>query len=169
MLRWDFHYFLHLNAYCRICWPCLLLHCSHWVVCKLMLDIIWFVIMKHWLLCICILHCRWTTKEWEGGDDGGGGRGDNDGEDCIFLLPVLILAVAAFHLGYCITIWVKDDNLDSEFFQTGLGLFGQLAVAAILYIKATCLSVCLSVRAVSRHCPDLFFFFLMGFVFCFLM
>jgi len=83
------------------------------------------------LLCICILHCRWTTKEWEGGDDGGGGRGDNDGEDCIFLLPDLILAVAAFHLGYCITIWVKD----SEFFQTGLGLFGQLAVAA-MHLKA---------------------------------
>jgi hypothetical protein len=30
---------------------------------------------------------------------------------------------------------------------------------SILYIKATCLSVCLSVRAVSRHCPDPFFFF----------
>jgi hypothetical protein len=41
----------------------------------------------------------------------------------------------------------------------------------ILYIKITCLSVCPSVRAVSRHCPDLclfvfFFFFFGGFVFC---
>ncbi len=36
----------------------------------------------------------------------------------------------------------------------------------ILYIKSTCVCVCLYVRAVSRHCPDLcFFFFLMGFVF----
>jgi hypothetical protein len=47
------------------------------------------------------------------------------------LLPVLTLAFAAFHLGYCIAIWVKDDNLDFEFFRTGLGLFGLLAVAAM--------------------------------------
>jgi hypothetical protein len=70
-------------------------------------------------------------RNGKGGDNGGGNRGDNDGEDCIFLLPVLILAVAAFHLGYCIAIWVKDDNLDFKFFQTGLGLFGLLAVAAM--------------------------------------
>ncbi len=52
---------------------------------------------------------------------------------------------------------------------------------AILYIKSTgvCVCVCLSVRAVSEHCPDLcffvffgvflflfLFFFFMGFVFC---
>ncbi|CAM6042081.1 unnamed protein product [Sphagnum compactum] len=67
----------------------------------------------------------------DGGGDGGGGGGDNDGEDHIFLLPVLTLAFAAFHLGYCIAIWVKDDNLDFEFFRTGLGLFGLLAVAAM--------------------------------------
>jgi hypothetical protein len=40
----------------------------------------------------------------------------------------------------------------------------------ILYIKITCLSVCPSVRAVSRHCPDLclfvfFFFFFLGVLF----
>ncbi|KAG6543231.1 hypothetical protein Mapa_015482 [Marchantia paleacea] len=67
----------------------------------------------------------------DGGGDGGGGGGDDDGEEHIFLLPVLTLAFAAFHLGYCIAIWIKDENLDFEFFRTGLILFGLLAVAAI--------------------------------------
>lgn len=67
----------------------------------------------------------------DGGDGGGGGGGDDDGEDHIFLLPVLTLAFAAFHLGYCIAIWVKDDDLDFNFFKTGLGLFGLLTIAAL--------------------------------------
>eukprot|EP00246_Nothoceros_aenigmaticus_P012206 TRINITY_DN3666_c0_g1_i1.p1 TRINITY_DN3666_c0_g1~~TRINITY_DN3666_c0_g1_i1.p1 ORF type:complete len:267 (-),score=50.19 TRINITY_DN3666_c0_g1_i1:107-907(-) len=67
----------------------------------------------------------------DGGGDGGGGGGDDDGEDHIFLLPVLTLAFAAFHLGYCIAIWVKDDQLDFNFFKTGLGLFGLLTIAAL--------------------------------------
>ncbi|XP_024396846.1 uncharacterized protein [Physcomitrium patens] len=68
-----------------------------------------------------------------GGDDGGnggGGGGDDDGDYHVFLLPMLTLAFAAFHLGYCIAVWVKDDNLDFEFLRTGLGLFGLLAVSA---------------------------------------
>nr|PNR36018.1 hypothetical protein PHYPA_021868 [Physcomitrium patens] len=71
----------------------------------------------------------------KGGDDGdghgGGGGGDDDADDHIFLLPMLTLAFAAFHLGYCIAIWVKDDGLNLEFIRTGLGLFFLLAVSAL--------------------------------------
>ncbi|KAJ7526533.1 hypothetical protein O6H91_16G013400 [Diphasiastrum complanatum] len=68
----------------------------------------------------------------KGGDDGDGdGGGDDDEDDRIFLLPLLTLAFAAFHLGYCIAIWVKDESLDSESFRTGLGLFCLLGMAAI--------------------------------------
>lgn len=67
----------------------------------------------------------------DGGGDGGGDGSDDDGEEHIFLLPILTLAFAAFHLGYCIAIWVKDESLDFEFFRTGLGLFGLLALAAV--------------------------------------
>ncbi|KAJ7566509.1 hypothetical protein O6H91_02G134600 [Diphasiastrum complanatum] len=66
-----------------------------------------------------------------GGDDGGGDGGDDGEGHHIFLLPLLTLAFAALHLGYCITIWFRDDHLDSESFKTGLGLFCLLAVAAI--------------------------------------
>lgn len=63
--------------------------------------------------------------------DGGGGGGDEGGDEQIFYLPLLTIAFAAFHLGYCIAVWLKDETLDSEFFRTGVGLFCLLAVAAI--------------------------------------
>lgn len=105
--------------------------------------------MDNCILCFCISRIsstRLTQPTWkiiaggppgngkggdDGGGDGGGGGGDDDGEDHIFLLPVLTLAFAAFHLGYCIAIWVKDESLDFDFFRTGLGLFALLAVAAL--------------------------------------
>eukprot|EP00252_Welwitschia_mirabilis_P024823 TRINITY_DN7512_c0_g2_i3.p1 TRINITY_DN7512_c0_g2~~TRINITY_DN7512_c0_g2_i3.p1 ORF type:complete len:256 (-),score=42.36 TRINITY_DN7512_c0_g2_i3:109-876(-) len=64
-------------------------------------------------------------------DDGGGGGGDDDSEDHLFMLPFLTLAFAAFHLGYCIAVWIKHDKLDSEFLRTGFGLFCLLVIAAI--------------------------------------
>jgi hypothetical protein len=71
-------------------------------------------------------------KGGDGGDgNGGGGGGDDDGEDHIFLLPILTLAFAAFHVGYCIAVWVKDDSLDFEFFRTALALFGLLTISAL--------------------------------------
>eukprot|EP01018_Ginkgo_biloba_P029987 Gb_34044 [translate_table: standard] len=66
-----------------------------------------------------------------GGGDGGGGGGDDEGEGHIFLLPLLTLAFAAFHMGYCIAVWVKDENLDNEFLRTGFGLFCLLVLSAI--------------------------------------
>lgn len=71
-------------------------------------------------------------KGGEGGDgNGGGGGGDDESEDHIFLLPILTLAFAAFHLGYCIAVWVKDDSLDFQFFRTGLALFVLLTISAL--------------------------------------
>lgn len=43
----------------------------------------------------------------------------------------MTIAFAAFHLGYCIAVWIKDEALDLEFFRTGVGLFCLLAVAAL--------------------------------------
>ncbi|EFJ25374.1 hypothetical protein SELMODRAFT_442173 [Selaginella moellendorffii] len=73
---------------------------------------------------------RGRGDDGDGGGDGGG-EGDDEGGEYVFLLPVLTLAFAAFHLGYCIAVWVKDDSLDAGFFRTGLGLFCLLALAAI--------------------------------------
>eukprot|EP00249_Psilotum_nudum_P011161 c23000_g1_i2 orf=416-1213(-) len=67
----------------------------------------------------------------DGGGEGGGGGGDNDGEERVFLLPLLTIAFAAFHLGYCIAVWMKDESLHFDFVRTGLGLFCLLVVAAI--------------------------------------
>ncbi|GBG81762.1 hypothetical protein CBR_g33940 [Chara braunii] len=68
-----------------------------------------------------------------GGDGGGGGGGGGDGDeadDHIYLLPVVTLAFAALHFGYCVAIWIKDDGFDFDFFRTGLGLLGLLVVTA---------------------------------------
>eukprot|EP00250_Pteridium_aquilinum_P013929 c21665_g1_i1 orf=530-1342(+) len=67
----------------------------------------------------------------DGGGDGGGGGGDEGREEQIWVLPLLTIAFAAFHLGYCIAVWMKDESFDFEFFRTGIGLFCLLAVAAI--------------------------------------
>jgi hypothetical protein len=52
---------------------------------------------------------------------------------------------------------------NSRFNAQGLKNYIVIIHIAILYIKSTGVSVCLSVRIVSKHCPDLCFF-----VFCFL-
>ncbi|MCO5593628.1 hypothetical protein L7F22_047643 [Adiantum nelumboides] len=65
------------------------------------------------------------------GGDGGGGGGDDGGNARPDILPLLTIAFAAFHLGYCIAVWVKDETLDIGFFRTGICLFLLLAVAAI--------------------------------------
>lgn len=75
-------------------------------------------------------------KGSDGDDDGngGGGGGDDEGdgeEEHFFLLPLLTLAFAAFNLGYCIAVWVKDGNTNNDFLRTGCGLFCLLVLAAI--------------------------------------
>ncbi|KAH7315852.1 hypothetical protein KP509_21G068200 [Ceratopteris richardii] len=65
-----------------------------------------------------------------GGDDGGDGD-DEGNEEQIWVLPLLTISFAAFHLGYCVAVWVKEKSFDLRFFLTGIGLFCQLAVAAV--------------------------------------
>lgn len=87
---------------------------------------------------------RRTAKEFtggptgggNGGDDddggeGGGGGGDEGGNLRPDILPLLTVAFAAFHLGYCIAVWIKDETFEIGFFRTGVGLFLLLAISAI--------------------------------------
>lgn len=75
------------------------------------------------------------TGGGRGGDDdageGGGGGGDEGGDEQVYFLPLLTIAFAAFQLGYCIAVWMKDETLDFDFLRAGVGLFCLLAVAAI--------------------------------------
>ncbi|CAN6466665.1 unnamed protein product [Victoria cruziana] len=67
-----------------------------------------------------------------GGDDEGDGCGDDDagGEDA-YLLPMLTVALASVHLGYCVGVWARDEALDVRFLRTGVGLFCLLLVSAL--------------------------------------
>lgn len=65
------------------------------------------------------------------GGDGGGGGGDDGGNARPDILPLLTIAFAAFHLGYCVAVWMKDEALDIGFLRTGICLFLLLAVAAV--------------------------------------